>query len=267
MPPERWHRLARRDHSHAVAEFEDQIRDRRAAPCRRDAPPRSSRRCHPETATARIGTPVSAARETKNLAMSSALRSLARRPGSDAAEPSTGLIDRAGFPEQQQAVPGVEPDQRRRQRVRESVPHGHQVHAGRQAGDHFPKRGALPVRVSTTSTVAGGAAAGARRTRTMRENTKMQRIGPMMPTRIGDGVPDRGRPVPAASMAACSVGVLVSAPANMPRPWAGETSSATLATTATASAHSTPAAPERVPFQTDPRRPAKNCRPYWMPMP
>ena len=74
----------------------------------------TSRPRHPGTATRRIGTPVSAARETKNLAMSSALRSLARRPDSARPEPLAGVINRAGLAEQQQHVAGIEPDQRRR---------------------------------------------------------------------------------------------------------------------------------------------------------
>ena len=113
--------------------------------------------------------------------MSSALRSLATRPGFEATELLAGLIERAGFTEQQQAVSGAEPNLRIGQLVRASLPDGHDVHAGRQAGGHLGDRRARPV-VGEHDLDGGGRR---RRRRqpgfTSREKAKMQRMGTMMP--------------------------------------------------------------------------------------
>jgi hypothetical protein len=68
-------------------------------------------------------------------------------------------------------------------------------------------------------------------------------------------------------MAAWSVGVLVIAPANIPSVCAGMTPNALPAESATPSEHRTATAPSAFHFRPAPRRPAKNCLPYWMPMP
>ena len=62
-----------------------------------------------------------------------------------AAQLLTGFINRTGLAEQQQHVPGIQPDQRLGQSVGLSMPNRHEPHARRQAGDHLRDRDALPI--------------------------------------------------------------------------------------------------------------------------
>ena len=76
-----------------------------------------------------------------------------------------------------------------------------------------------------------------------------------------------GSRLPDASIAACSAGVLVIDPAKSPIECAGETPKMPPSASAIASAAKTPTTPSRFHFRPGPRRPAKNCLPYWMPTP
>ena len=209
------------------------------------------------------GTPVNAARDTKNLAMSSALRSLATCPASTRPSCCRAWSSAAELTEQQQAVSGVEPNLRIGQPVLPSVSNGHQVHARRQAGDQFAERCAGPL--ARQHDLDDG---GRRRRRHQagsdeaRENEDAE-DGCDDADRIRDRVADGG-----GAFAGGIDGGL-----QAPGCWSARrrTSPACARArrrtpgpppAATPSETHTPTAPSAFHFSPDPRKPAKNCRPY-----
>jgi hypothetical protein len=73
--------------------------------------------------------------------------------------------------------------------------------------------------------------------------------------------------VPATASAACNVGVLVPAPAKSPAAVARDTPSGSASIAATTSAAATATVVSAMYVSPGPRRLAKNCGPYWIPMP
>ena len=134
-----------RDHGDAVAELEHQVRIGE----QHGVSPRRTSTIFASTPSGNVnapnGTPVNAARETKNLAMSSALRSLARRP--DSARPSCCRASSIapGSPNSSSTSPASSRISGSGSRVGPSLPNRHEPHARRQAGDHLADRDALPL--------------------------------------------------------------------------------------------------------------------------
>ena len=142
-----------------------------------------------------IGTPVSAARDTKNLAMSSALRSLARRPDSTRPSCRRAWSSAPGSPNSSRPSPAssricgsgslfVRPCRT----ATMCTPGGRPAVTSATV---VPGRSSA----STTSTVAGGAGAGASRASHEAREDEDAEDGPDDANRIGDGVPHRGRAI------------------------------------------------------------------------
>ena len=268
MPSQRRHGLPRRDHRHAVAVLEHQTGIGRAARRRRGALRRSWRRCRPGNVIPPIGTPVSAARETKNLAMSSALRSLATCPASTRPSCCCAWSSAADSPNSSRPSP---------------------------ASSRICGSGSLfvrPCRTATTCTPGGRPAitspsvvpgllggqhdldGGGRRRRRRQAGSHEAREdedaedGRDDADRIRDGVPDGGRAIAGGidgGLQRRRAGQRAGEHAQRVR--GRDAERARPRPDATPSAHNTPTAPSAFHFSPDPRKPAKNCRPYWMPMP
>ncbi len=261
MPSQRWHRLPRPDHTHPVAVLEHQAgvgkQDGVAATDFDDLGLGVVGK-H-DAANRHAGQSGSRHEESRDVQCAAIAHDA---PGFDATELLLGLVECRGLTEQQQAIPGVEPNPRIGQHVLPSLSYGHYVHTRRQTGDQFAEHRPRPLACQHHFDGAGR-----RRRRDQagpdeaREDEDAE-DGCDDTNRIGDGYPTAGERSPAASIAACSAGVLVIAPANRPSACPGDTPNPAPAARATPSAENAPTAPSAFHFSPDPRKPVKNCRPY-----
>ena len=194
MLPQRRQMLARGNHGHAVAEFEHQIRigEQRRIP----ATHFHDVRVHAigERHDSRIGTPVSAGarhEEPRDVERAAIARQETRPPRGPAAGARSSIAP--GSPNSSSTSPASSRiDGSGSLLVCPCRTATSRTPAGRPA---ITSATVAPCRSapSITSTPVGGAGAGTRRAWITRENTKMQRIGPITPIGIGHGIPNRGR--------------------------------------------------------------------------